>query len=711
MPPSSTPALPSRPVQALLRWGRGLPLRHASLSEGLRAACGAGTMLLLGELLHNPLFSWAAIGAFLTCLADSAGSNRARLVSMGGFAIASTLAGLFAASLAGDGHLAGLLAIMLCAGIAGFARIYGAATGLVLMLAAGVSAILADFPIVWWPWQDSHILIYFAGCTWATLLGLTVWRIHRFGPARQAVARVYAALAELTTQAASSRDEAAAATRGHVRSDIANARLVLMRIAERADTRQVYENLLIKLARADELLHTITVLGDLRLGQYQHPKAYRRIARILDGFALLLQDIARAVSTNTNDSNVEDARVALRLRQLIGRLPTLAAQQLTLPELNMESTVHQSLLAEWKRSAHPVNAASGLIAAALEHLRTAIAHLQSGSAEVRHGLRCAVAAGTTYILVHLLNLPFGYWATMATMLVMQPSIADSWTRCMERALGSIVGGVLAVLLCLFIHTPLMLALLVFPLAALAMGLRPVSYGLYSTFLTPVFVLVADVATTPQQQLSNALLRAGDNVIGVLVAIAASYLLWPRPHQANLQQHVSQLLTRNLDYVRKALQVAQTMQQGQPLSPAVRSQLALRRRDACVMTTETGILMERLSRERDQDSRQLHHARTCVALSRRLAATATHICVPQGNATVACDSNHNVDQDLDEWLGQIRILFESDTPNGDISTLLQKRPSCHELARADVVETLCLLLQAMHRPVTPTASPALPTPTT
>jgi len=166
---------------------------------------------------------------------------------------------------------------------------------------------------------------------------------------------------------------------------------------------------------------------------------------------------------------------------------------------------------------------------------------------------------------------------MATMLVMQPSIADSWTRCMERALGSIVGGVLAVLLCLFIHTPLILALLVFPLAALAMGLRPVSYGLYSTFLTPVFVLVADVASTPQQQLSNALLRAGDNVIGVLVAIAASYLLWPRPHQVNLQQDVSQLLTRHLDYVRKALQVAQTLQQGQPLSPAVRSQLALRLR--------------------------------------------------------------------------------------------------------------------------------------
>ena len=711
MPPSFSLAPSSAPLQALLRWRRGLTLRHASVSEGLRAACGAGTMLLLGELLHNPLFSWAAVGAFLTCLADSAGTNRARLASMGGFALASTLAGLFAASLSGDGHLAGLLAIMLCAGIAGFARIYGAATGLVLMLAAGVSAILADFPIVWWPWQHSHIVIYFAGCAWATLLGLTVWRIHRFAPARQAVARVYAALAELASQSASSRDEAAATTRRQVRSDIANARIILMGIAARADTRHVYENLLIKLARADGLLHTVTVLGDLRLGQYQHPVAYHRIARILDSIALLLHDIARAVSSNTNDSNLEDARIVQRLRQLLVRLPTSAALQLTLPELSMDSAAQQSLLAEWKRAAVLVSDAPGLLGTGLEHLRTALAHLQSGSAEVHHGLRCAVAAGTTYLLVHLLKLPFGYWATMATMLVMQPSIADSWTRCMERALGSLVGGMLAVLLCLFIHTPLMLALLVFPLAALAMGLRPVSYGLYSTFLTPVFVLVADVATTPQQQLSNALLRAGDNLIGVLVAIVASYLLWPRRHQVNLQQQVSQLLTSNLDYARQSLLVAQNIQQGQSLTHSIRSQLALRRRDACVMTTETGILIERLSRERDHDPRQLHLARTCVALSRRLAASATHICVPLGAAGEVTGefsdelndelndelaSKLALDRELDQWLGQIRLLFEHSAVSAvgdDYSTLLLQRPSCQDLARADVVETLCLVLQA------------------
>ncbi|MFX5578822.1 FUSC family protein, partial [Acinetobacter baumannii] len=82
------------------------------------------------------------------------------------------------------------------------------------------------------------------------------------------------------------------------------------------------------------------------------------------------------------------------------------------------------------------------------------------------------AAGATYLIVHLLELPFGYWATMATMLVMQPSIADSWSRSMERAVGSVVGGALAVAVCLVVHSPLGLALLVFPLTVLTMALRP-----------------------------------------------------------------------------------------------------------------------------------------------------------------------------------------------------------------------------------------------
>jgi len=681
------------------RWSVNFPMRHASLSEGLRAAVAAGTMLLAGEWLHNLLFSWAAIGAFLTCLADSAGSNRARFASMGGFALASTLGGMFAATLSGMGMPAGLLAIMACAGIAGFARIYGAATGLVLMLAAGVSAILADFPVALLPLQQSHVLIYFSGCAWATLLGLSVWRIHPFAPARQSVARVYGALAELADIGGSDdssgvREEAAAQTRRHVRADIAAARATLAALpSDRSDTGKLYEVLLIKLARADALLDCITALCDLRLSAYRHSdeRSRRRIARILNAMALLLRTIQSGVAAtpdqrNQAHSNTGDARAMLRLRQLTGRAPSQVAQLLQLRDLHDAEGL--AVLADWKRAARPAVPVRSLRRGAPEALRTAVAHLCSGSVEVRHGLRCAVAAGITYLIVHLLHLPFGYWATMATMLVMQPSIADSWSRSMERAVGSIVGGVLAVALCLFIHSPLALALLVFPMAALSMGLRPVSYGLYSLFLTPVFVLVADVGADPQLQLSNALLRAGNNVIGTVVAIVATYLLWPHRRQANLHRSLSHMIVVNLAYLRGALQAHPDA-----------AQMHARRREACVVNIESGLLLQRLLREGDLESRRIHNARTGVALARRLAGAATHIWLDEKKPASTADVQARAE--FDNWLQAMEDLFERRvTATASCAALLQQRPVVHDLARADAVETVCLLAAAMYPELSP-----------
>ncbi|MFS2117757.1 FUSC family protein, partial [Herbaspirillum frisingense] len=223
-------------------------------------------------------------------------------------------------------------------------------------------------------------------------------------------------------------------------------------------------------------------------------------------------------------------------------------------------------------------------------------HVRAGSAEWHHAWRCAAAAGATYLIVHLLELPFGYWATMATMLVMQPSISDSWSRSMERAVGSVVGGVLAVAVCLVVHSPLGLALLVFPLTVLTMALRPVSYGLYATFLTPVFVLVADVGGDPAHELANAALRAGNNVIGAVVAVLASYLFWPRRQQEDPQAQLRRMAQLNLDYLAAALVPAMPAGAGGTDKAGI-AQLHAHRRDACVANVEAGLLLQRVARER------------------------------------------------------------------------------------------------------------------
>jgi uncharacterized membrane protein YccC len=681
----------------LQRWLLRFPWRHANLSEGLRAACGASVMLLLGEWLGNPLFSWAAIGAFLTCLADSAGSNRARRLSMGGFAVVSTLGGVFAASVAGWSVEAGLLAIMVCAGVAGFSRIYGAAVGLVMMLAAGVSAIMADVPPVLHPFAHSHVLIYFCGCAWATVLGLTVWRIHPFAPARQAVARVYGALADLAGIAADEENESdparlahaaelAAQSRRHARIDLEAARRVLGEVAiERTESRRLYENLLVRLVRAGELLDCLTVLADLRLTHYQSPAARRRTGRILHAMAQLMHAMQRDFGkpSGAMPTPADDARVMMRLRQLVARLPAATTHRLQLAQVPLaESGVADP--ADLKHAARSFSVRLAGVRPWLARLggwwRKAMLHVEAGSDEWQHGWRCAAAAGATYLIVHLLELPFGYWATMATMLVMQPTIADSWSRSLERGIGSVVGGALAVLLSLFIHSPLALALLVFPLTVLTMALRPVSYGLYATFLTPVFVLVADVGGDPTQQLSNAMLRGGNNVIGTVVALLASYLFWPRRQSVDLPGQLARMVSLNIACLRHAVH-----------SPADSAAMHASRRDACVANVEAGLMLQRLAREGGLDGDRRAAARTAVALSRRLAAASSHLWLHPQTPTPA----------LEHWLGELSAALDGCASARHrqarltLHRVLQARPAPVHLATADAVETLCLLATSLY----------------
>ncbi len=82
---------------------------------------------------------------------------------------------------------------------------------------------------------------------------------------------------------------------------------------------------------------------------------------------------------------------------------------------------------------------------------------------------------------------------MAVVLVLQSSVATTWPRALERAVGSVLGGALAALLGLVLHSPLALTAAVFPLAIATMAVRPVNYGLFVFFLTPLFVLVIELS--------------------------------------------------------------------------------------------------------------------------------------------------------------------------------------------------------------------------
>lgn len=319
------------PLGMWRRWIASLTFDHGA---GWRAALAVSVLLWLGHERHDPLYAWAAIGAFWTCLVDPAGSRRRRFASMLAFALVSAACGGVMAWVAGGGTAPTALALFGVCLLAGLASLRSAASYQVAILSATACVVMIDLPHHDVPHLLHLLATYLLGCALSLVIAVTAWIWP--APARPTVS---------------------------------------------------------------------------------HPSMAE---------------------------------------------PDIAA---------------------------------------------------------RHALRLALATVLAFVAVRVLQLPFGYWATMATLLILQPSRDASVPRMVERALGTALGAMIAAVVGLLVHSPMGLVLAAFPLVGLAIAVRRISYALFVVFLTPSFVLITDFAL-PASETVYAVTRLGNNLLGCLIAFIA-----------------------------------------------------------------------------------------------------------------------------------------------------------------------------------------------
>jgi uncharacterized membrane protein YccC len=643
-------------------WMVSFAASEASLSEGLRAACASTAMLAVGNVLHDPIFAWAAIGAFWTCLADAAGSNRARFASMMGFALLSTLCGGLTsfASSAGTGFAA--LAVLVFTTFGAFGRIWGAATSQVTILAATACVVMVDRPMHDARAGLAFLGVYLVGCLFAIALSLSVWRIHPFGASRSTLRAVYLRLADialdsarLLEQRAPSREWAAHAVkfRADARAALERSRDALAKVpASRTNGREAYDTLLGLLTDGEALFaYLIAVSGASEKVPADAWRA-KRAARLLGA----LGEVLRGIGAATSDARLDRiADLQQRLRRLATRLesallePVKLQSDFELVDFAPRYEQHES----WSDS---------VARFAARTWATLKANLSTQSVGLRHAARVGVTTTTGFLVIRALGLPFGYWATMATLLILQPSIAATWPRSIERAAGSIVGGVLAAGIGYAIHSPLGISLAVFPLVIATMALRPVSYSLFVLFLTPTFVLVADFATPGANEFSFALTRLGNNVLGCVLALVATFYLWPTREKADYRAYLSDAVRANVAYLRAALE--------SPRRSA--KDMERLRRAAGLGSNNAEEAIGRIRLEKLEDTMVDTVTLTVLSLLRRMAGTATQL---------RLSTNRRGQHDeLGAWVEQV---------SADIDAALNRtlRPVRHELPARDTLTSL------------------------
>ena len=503
------------------------------MQEGLRAASAVAPIVVAAVWLDWPRLSWAAFSAFWACLADPGGTDRSRLGFMGLFAGAGTIAAFIASATAGVSPLVAGLILGPLVFVPSLSSMFGVETSRVGTLVCVAAVVAAAFPGA--PAAALQLAGFFLlGGLWAMVLCIGIWRIHPYAPARRAIAALFAqlggAILDLLAQDRGARSRAVdwdafnAEHRRSIRAAIERTRGVVAAL-ETSDMRYRAE-----IESADRVFAAFIAMGHA-FAERGTPLDPGREQDLLHRLLLLLAEAQHQAEQRVPQPALLAAEAtalqteSAALGNLIGRGIGAAAQSL------------EELADQWRGGAAKAQPAG------VEPTATPLLRPIPG-AVLSHAARVAIAVLVSYAIASSLNLTFSYWATVTTVVVVQPEAALIWQRSIERMLGSIAGGLLATALMFAFPTKIALLALIFPLAAATIAFRLVNYTIFVIFVTSLFVLVTELL---QPAAGIASIRVIDNVIGSLTGLAASVLLWRHRAARGAGQVLAEAVRANFEY--------------------------------------------------------------------------------------------------------------------------------------------------------------------
>ncbi|MDB4944399.1 MAG: putative rane protein [Labilithrix sp.] len=510
-----------------------------SLANGVRAAVATLVPFFLAAALGRAELAWMALGGWLGTLADPGGLRTTRAKALGAFVLLGVLLVPLAERCAGSVVLA-TAAVVLVAFVATLARALGSAAATVGTLVTVTVAVAAARVGATSGALDATF--FAAGALWATVLSSLVWPVGLHRPVRMAVSTVFE---ELAAYARAIDAVALAEPPGEAWSR-------MTRVHHRVIREALESAFAIALAVRARRPGESAVGGDLRelvgLAEQQFPQLIA-LAEELEAtpIAERSEHVRRRLRELAATYDAVRARLRARKPEVLAAPPAAERQpgddrgagvlSLGLRKGGAQALALASTLGSGGaiREAEPEGAA--LRRAFADDLRELRDALSIESVFFRHAVRVAVAVGVASVVGHLVSTR-PHWITVTALAVLQPYPGPTSTRAAERVVGTVLGSAVAAAITMTVHSPLVLAAIMFPLSVAAVATKPRSYRLFTFFLTPVFVLIAE---SHPGDWWTAAARAGDSVIGGAIALAAALVVLPAWEKGRLPEALAKMV--------------------------------------------------------------------------------------------------------------------------------------------------------------------------
>jgi uncharacterized membrane protein YccC len=596
------------------------------LVKGLRGGVATLVPFYLAIWLGRHEFAWMALGGWLGTLVDPGGLRSTRAKTISAFALFGGIALGISEWLAQSTWLAAL-GLMLIAFPASLLRSLGAvwasASTMITIVVAIGSAQGGSAPLL-----DGSSFAF--GAAFATLLSSVIWPIWTHLPLRRAEANVFEALSRYAADIESCLragvpdgdprwNQLARLHHRRIREAIEEARrLALGGRARRAGETRIGSNLRVLLGLAEAQFPLLVTLKEACEAETASAARLGMLAR-LQQFAERNLDTAITLRT-PNLRAAESTPTVPPPGSLADRSSSIAA---LLEHLDDASRAAQALTSalDARANAEPEAAIQNpkTLRDRFRAWRGDLATLRDAcsphSTFFHHGVRVACTVGVASLVGHRVSV-HPHWVTVTALAVLQPYSGATAAKAAQRVLGTVLGSIAAVAITLLLHSPVALAAAMFPLSVAAVATHRRNYRLFTFFLTPVFVLLAERF---QGDWWVAAARASDAAIGGGIAFIAAVFVFPSRERTRLPELLARMLDAVADYGVAVLEAAANRH-----TEAAEMAVMSARRAAGIALGEAENSLERLLTEPRHDTPAGEYALQLITYARRSAGALTTI---------------------------------------------------------------------------------------
>lgn len=175
------------------------------------------------------------------------------------------------------------------------------------------------------------------------------------------------------------------------------------------------------------------------------------------------------------------------------------------------------------------------------------------SSVFRHSLRMMITCGLGFTISKLISYGHhSYWILLTIAIILKPGFSLTRQRNFERFTGTLVGGLIGLIIISFIHDGMVLFLIMaFFMVGTYTYIR-LKYIVMVIFMTPYLLILFNFLGLGILDVAGE--RLLDTAIACLLAFMASYFLFPYWESKQLPGYMASVLKANIDYLQKLFDI-------------------------------------------------------------------------------------------------------------------------------------------------------------